>query len=715
MSNSYENKDKKLLNDIASFLNESSQAYGQAADDIKKKNISDSDKNKINKIADMMNAEKKKKLDPVGKEDEDVDNDGDTDASDSYLKNRRAARTAAIKESFGEDFANELDEETIDTLNIFEMTDDDIQKIIDMDEDAFEALVSVTEEEIVLFLTMSDKEINALHERALEEGIESSFTKINEDGINFIRGMFFEAVRKVNEEIVKPGTPEWDRAQNAKRAERVRANARQTEFEKNEFRSRRKQTPATVKTGSRIGRFVKGTVPGIVGGLALDYGSQKAGEAGYKKTAAGLDIASDALTGASIGGAAGSVVPVVGTTVGAAVGAAGGAGYGLYKHGRELFGGRGGSTPSHSDIAKAQTFTAPQKPATLQQAAADLKKPKPVLPGQAAANFKDSNTPVPPKVVGAPAAPKAAAPTRSALKAPKVANPSAPKAAAAPATSKALSPFGKAFRSARDVAKGPGGSFEFGGKTFNTSFKGEKVPSKLTPVGRPAETPKTLETPKPAEAPKPEASMGQTVASVQSELDKVPAAAKATERALRRTASVEKGYTSRERQFGKAYADTWKAEKAADIKGDLLKKTKGSESDEFRKARGERTAARMARDTEYRKAVGEEIAHPQMDHYTNAISIMEAKRGRPRKNPEPTKTPEEEMNEPRQHIIQQLQRAKLSMRGGEKVTFKNGESHEVHGSHAANLLSKYAGMKPHEKEAFQKKISASHENLKSEL
>ena len=37
-----------------------------------------------------------KKLDPVGQEDDDVDNDGDSDSSDSYLKKRRAAVGAAI-------------------------------------------------------------------------------------------------------------------------------------------------------------------------------------------------------------------------------------------------------------------------------------------------------------------------------------------------------------------------------------------------------------------------------------------------------------------------------------------------------------------------------------------------------------------------------------------------------------------------------------------
>ena len=36
-------------------------------------------------------------LDPVGKEDDDVDNDGDSDDSDAYLKKRRAAVSKAVK------------------------------------------------------------------------------------------------------------------------------------------------------------------------------------------------------------------------------------------------------------------------------------------------------------------------------------------------------------------------------------------------------------------------------------------------------------------------------------------------------------------------------------------------------------------------------------------------------------------------------------------
>lgn len=40
---------------------------------------------------------KSEDLDPVGQEDDDVDNDGDSDSSDTYLKNRRQTISKAIK------------------------------------------------------------------------------------------------------------------------------------------------------------------------------------------------------------------------------------------------------------------------------------------------------------------------------------------------------------------------------------------------------------------------------------------------------------------------------------------------------------------------------------------------------------------------------------------------------------------------------------------
>ena len=54
--------------------------------------------------------EEKKKLDPVGKEDGDVDNDGDVDDSDSYLKKRRMAIGKAMGKKMKEEVETELDE-----------------------------------------------------------------------------------------------------------------------------------------------------------------------------------------------------------------------------------------------------------------------------------------------------------------------------------------------------------------------------------------------------------------------------------------------------------------------------------------------------------------------------------------------------------------------------------------------------------------------------
>ena len=52
----------------------------------------------------------KKKLDPVGKEDDDVDNDGDSDSSDEYLKKRRAAISKAMGKD-GDDKDDDKDDD----------------------------------------------------------------------------------------------------------------------------------------------------------------------------------------------------------------------------------------------------------------------------------------------------------------------------------------------------------------------------------------------------------------------------------------------------------------------------------------------------------------------------------------------------------------------------------------------------------------------------
>jgi hypothetical protein len=61
-----------------------------------KKDKKDMKESLILAIKEAKEKSKKKKLDPVGKEDGDIDNDGDEDETDSYLLNRRKKRTQAI-------------------------------------------------------------------------------------------------------------------------------------------------------------------------------------------------------------------------------------------------------------------------------------------------------------------------------------------------------------------------------------------------------------------------------------------------------------------------------------------------------------------------------------------------------------------------------------------------------------------------------------------
>ena len=53
--------------------------------------------NGVSKYAAFGRIEEKKKMDPVGQADDDIDNDGDVDKSDKYLHNRRKA----IKKAMG--------------------------------------------------------------------------------------------------------------------------------------------------------------------------------------------------------------------------------------------------------------------------------------------------------------------------------------------------------------------------------------------------------------------------------------------------------------------------------------------------------------------------------------------------------------------------------------------------------------------------------------
>ena len=86
------------LNSIKNQTKEQQMATAESIE------IHDAEGNLTHEIIDVVTAPplvEKKKLDPVGKEDSDVDNDGDVDSSDSYLKNRRDAIQDAITNKSG--------------------------------------------------------------------------------------------------------------------------------------------------------------------------------------------------------------------------------------------------------------------------------------------------------------------------------------------------------------------------------------------------------------------------------------------------------------------------------------------------------------------------------------------------------------------------------------------------------------------------------------
>ena len=83
-----------------------------------KEKINESIEEKI--YESLFNLQEKRKMDPVGKADADIDNDGDVDDSDEYLHNRRKAiKKAMTKEDLDDfgDLIDSLDEEQLDEIS----------------------------------------------------------------------------------------------------------------------------------------------------------------------------------------------------------------------------------------------------------------------------------------------------------------------------------------------------------------------------------------------------------------------------------------------------------------------------------------------------------------------------------------------------------------------------------------------------------------------
>jgi hypothetical protein len=149
--------------------------------------------------------EEKKKLDPVGKEDGDVDNDGDKDASDSYLMKRRATVSAAIKakkgtkkESFS-DWRTELLEKDVKGVEVNPQIDDatDPMSVFDKNKKLKGADKAVKEEAVAEECgTCSEKE-----DCGCEKCLAKKATKVKR--VKYQDGVNEEVDKKKKEDIVK--------------------------------------------------------------------------------------------------------------------------------------------------------------------------------------------------------------------------------------------------------------------------------------------------------------------------------------------------------------------------------------------------------------------------------------------------------------------------------------------------------------------------------
>jgi len=75
---------------------------------------------------------KKEELDPVGQEDGDVDNDGDVDSTDKYLKNRRKKITKAVKGEGSKDDKPVTEDTEEEVQESYEVTDEDKARVAEL-------------------------------------------------------------------------------------------------------------------------------------------------------------------------------------------------------------------------------------------------------------------------------------------------------------------------------------------------------------------------------------------------------------------------------------------------------------------------------------------------------------------------------------------------------------------------------------------------------
>lgn len=185
-----------------------------------------------------------KGLDPVGREDSDIDNDGDHDKTDKYLLNRRKVRGAAIakKKSVKEGFSNwrsDLYEVMDDVEAQKEIKEKKVKNKIKINPEMKEAveslggqLVEMVEfEEDVNFDNvleeLTDEELILLSDELIDEAVEEFFIEANNEGYDLdeVESILIESLDSSLEVIseVNQYFAAMHKAQNKKRQSERRA------------------------------------------------------------------------------------------------------------------------------------------------------------------------------------------------------------------------------------------------------------------------------------------------------------------------------------------------------------------------------------------------------------------------------------------------------------------------------------------------------------
>ena len=140
-------------------------------------------------FAEAYQSVQEKKLDPVGKEDGDVDNDGDKDSSDSYLMKRRKAIAKAMKK------------EEVEVAEHHQKDADG--KVIEHEDEAPGTPSSVEEEKTVLEqLAENGREIDAF-EAVISYLIDEGFAESWEEAQDIMTTLKPELVEEVYQNQLK--------------------------------------------------------------------------------------------------------------------------------------------------------------------------------------------------------------------------------------------------------------------------------------------------------------------------------------------------------------------------------------------------------------------------------------------------------------------------------------------------------------------------------